>query len=109
MYDQQRNKKKRRNTQEKFRRRKISLISKVDDLHRLFGVDVFFVIQKNGRYYGYISVVNPYWPPNKEQIVSPFANLRRDYLTSYQERSYPRPDMKTPADFDEIKGKEKTK
>ena len=67
MYEQQRNK---RNTQEKFRRRKISLLSKADDLHRLFRADVFFAIRKKGRYYIYISAVNHHWPPTKEQIVS---------------------------------------
>jgi hypothetical protein len=74
----ERNKKSRKNTRENFRRRKISLISKVDDLHRFFGADVFFAIRKNGRYYVYISVVNPYWPPTKEQIVGPFTYLRRE-------------------------------
>jgi hypothetical protein len=70
MYKQQRNKK---NTQEKFRRRKISLLSKANDLHRFFGADVFLVIQKKGKYYTYISAKKPHWPPTKEQIVSPFA------------------------------------
>jgi hypothetical protein len=70
MYEQEQNKK---NTQEKFRRRKISLLSKADDLHRFFGADVFFVIQKNGKYYVYISAEKPHWPPTKEQIVSPFT------------------------------------
>jgi hypothetical protein len=46
MYKQQR---KKRNTQEKFRRRKISLVSKVDDLYRFFGADVFLAIRKRGK------------------------------------------------------------
>jgi hypothetical protein len=41
-------------------KRKISLISKADDLYRFFRADVFFAIRKKGRYYTYISVVNPY-------------------------------------------------
>jgi hypothetical protein len=67
---EQQNKK---NTREKFRRRKISLLKKADDLHRFFGADVFFAIRKNRKYYAYISAKKPYWPPTKEQIVSPFA------------------------------------
>jgi hypothetical protein len=70
MYKQQR---KKRNTQEKFRRRKISLVSKVDDLHRFFGADVFLAIRKRGRYYAYISTEELHWPPTKEQIVSLFT------------------------------------
>ncbi|TVY90171.1 hypothetical protein LAWI1_G005274 [Lachnellula willkommii] len=84
MYKQQR---KKRNTQEKFRRRKISLVSKVDDLHRFFGADAFLVIRMRGRYYAYISTEGPYWPPTKEQM----------------EQSYPLPEMKTPRDFDVVK------
>jgi hypothetical protein len=70
MNEQQRNKK---NTQEQFRRRKISLLNKADDLHRFFGADVFFAIRKKGKYYVYISAEKPHWPPTKEQIVSSFA------------------------------------
>jgi hypothetical protein len=70
MYEQQHNKK---NTQEKFRRRKISVLKKADDLHRFFGADVFFVIRKKGKYYAYISAEKPHWPPTKEQIVSHLA------------------------------------
>jgi hypothetical protein len=69
MYKQQR---KKRNIQEKFRRRKISLVSKVDDLHRFFGADIFLVIRKRGRYSAYISSDELHWPPTKEQIVSLF-------------------------------------
>jgi hypothetical protein len=72
MYEQQR-KKRIKVTQEKFRRRKISLVSKVDDLHRFFGADVFLVIRKRGRYYAYISTEELHWPPTKEQIVSLFT------------------------------------
>jgi hypothetical protein len=104
MYEQQRNKK---NIQENFRRRKISLLSKANDLHRSFGVDVFFAIRRKGKYYAYISAEKPHWPPTKEQIVSLFATVLRQRLTNSQEQSHPLPEMKTAADFDVIKGDEK--
>jgi hypothetical protein len=72
MYKQQRKKK---NTQENFRRRKTSLLSKANELHCFFGADVFFAIRKNGKYYAYISAENPHWPPTKDQIVSLFATI----------------------------------
>jgi hypothetical protein len=46
---------KKKNTREKFQRRKISLFNKADDFHRIFGADVFFVIREKGRYYTYTS------------------------------------------------------
>jgi len=67
MFKQLRNKK---NTREKFRRRKISLFNKADDFHRIFGADVFFVIREKGRYFTYTSTEEFHWPPTKEQIVS---------------------------------------
>ncbi|KAG9228273.1 hypothetical protein BJ875DRAFT_349513, partial [Amylocarpus encephaloides] len=51
-------------------RRKINLISKGDDLHRLFGVDVFLVIRKKGKHCGYNSRDKLDWPPTKEELVS---------------------------------------
>jgi hypothetical protein len=66
MLKQLRNKK---NAREKFGRRKISLFNKADDFHRIFGADVYFVIQKKGRYYTYTSADKLHWPPTKEQIV----------------------------------------
>ena len=74
MYEQQRNKK---NTLEKFRRRKISLLNKADDLHRFYKADVFFAIRKKGRYYAYISTVNLHWPSTKEQIVSRLLSYKQ--------------------------------
>jgi hypothetical protein len=70
MFKQKENRKCKKNTQEKFRRRKTSLISKADDLHRLFGAQVFLAIQYNGKYHTYVSTANSYWPPTREQIVS---------------------------------------
>jgi hypothetical protein len=85
MYKQQR----KRNTQEKFRRRKISLVSKVDDLHRFFRADVFLVIRKRGRYSGYISSDELYWPPTKEQIVSPFYYRVKIVTDKFSETELP--------------------
>jgi len=57
MYKQEQNKK---NTLEKFQQRKISLLSKANNLYRFFRANVFFVIQKKGKYYTYILVKKPY-------------------------------------------------
>jgi len=70
MSGQLQNKKSRKNTQENFRRRKENLISKADDLHRLFGADVFLVIRKKGKYSGYNSTEELEWPPRQEELVS---------------------------------------
>jgi hypothetical protein len=66
MNEQGQNKK----NQEKFRRRKISLLNKADDIYRLCRADVFFAIRKWRRYYAYISTQSLGWLPTKEQIVS---------------------------------------
>ncbi|KAH6667811.1 hypothetical protein B0J14DRAFT_658590 [Halenospora varia] len=91
MSKQLQNKKTRKNTQENFRRRKINLISKADDLHRFFGADIFLVIRKRGRYCAYYSREELDWPPTKEQL----------------EHSHPLPKIRTPADFDVTKGDDK--
>jgi hypothetical protein len=70
MSDQLQSRKTRKNTQENFRRRKINIISKADDLQRFFGADVFLVIRKKGKLCGYISRDKPDWPPTKEELVS---------------------------------------
>jgi len=70
MSRQLQNRKTRKNTQENFRRRKINLISKADDLYRFFGADVFLVIRKKGKYSGYNSREKLDWPPTKEELVS---------------------------------------
>jgi hypothetical protein len=77
MSKQLQNRKTRKNTQENFRRRKINLINKADDIHRFFGADVFLVIRKRGRYYAYISRERLDWPPKKEQLVSLFTAASR--------------------------------
>ncbi|KAG9228827.1 hypothetical protein BJ875DRAFT_525382 [Amylocarpus encephaloides] len=71
MSKQLQNRKTRKNSQEIFQQRKINLISKPDDLHRLFGADVFLVIRRKGRYcgyYGYNSSEDLDWPPRKEEL-----------------------------------------
>lgn len=70
MYKQQQ---KKRNTQKKFWRRKISLISKVDDLHRLFEADVFLLIWKKNRYYMYILTEELHWSLSKKQMMRLFS------------------------------------
>ncbi|KAF8847691.1 hypothetical protein BDZ45DRAFT_754648 [Acephala macrosclerotiorum] len=86
MSKQLQNRKTRKNTQENFRRRKINLISKADDLYRLFGADVFLVIRKRGKYCGYNSREELDWPPTKGELEH---------------------EIRTPADFDVTKGDDK--
>ena len=70
MSRQLQNRKTRKNTQENFRRRKINLINKADDLHRFFRADVFLVIRKKGKYSRYNSREELDWPPTKGELVS---------------------------------------
>jgi hypothetical protein len=63
------NRKSRKNIQENFRRRRINLIGKADDLHRFFGADIFLVIRRKGKYYGYNSRQDLAWPRTKEELV----------------------------------------
>lgn len=60
---------KNKSTQKKFRGRKVSIISKANELHRLCDAEVFFVARKNGKYYVYVAGVDPSWPPTLQQIV----------------------------------------
>jgi hypothetical protein len=76
MSKQLQNRKTRKNTQENFRRRKVNLISKADDLYRVFGADVFLIIRKRGRYCAYNSREGLDWPPTKEQLVSLFIAVK---------------------------------
>ena len=70
MSGQLQNRKTRKNTQENFRRRKINLISKADDLHRFFGADIFLVIRKKGKYSGYNLREELDWPLIKKELIS---------------------------------------
>jgi hypothetical protein len=63
------NRKSRKNIQENFRRRRINLIGKADDLHRFFGADIFLVIRRKGKYCGYNSRQDLAWPRTKEELV----------------------------------------
>jgi hypothetical protein len=76
MYKQQKKNSPQKNIYENFRRRRISLINKIDDLYRFFGADVYFVIRKKNRHYVYVSAINSQWPPTIEQIVRVF-NLHK--------------------------------
>jgi hypothetical protein len=75
---QQQDRRSGRNTQEMFRQRKISLISKADDLYRFYEAEVFFAIRTKGRYYVYTSSENSSWPPIMKQIVSLLAPVQRE-------------------------------
>ena len=56
-------------TQEKFQRRKKSLVSKANELKLLCDADVYLLIRRRGKFYTYSSLANS-WPPSPETIVS---------------------------------------
>jgi len=61
------NKSKRRT--ENLRRRKETLLKKVHELGRDYGVDVALILRQNGRYFTYRSIDLESWPPSMKEIV----------------------------------------
>lgn len=55
---------------EKFRKRKSSLMRKVNEISYLCQADIYLVMYRKGKYYTYSSTTRPAWPPNEETIVS---------------------------------------
>jgi hypothetical protein len=60
---------------ERLRRRKETWFGKGHELGMDYGVDVFQVIHKNGRYETYRSTDKPWWPPTWLEIVSRIHSL----------------------------------
>ena len=73
-----------RQTGEKFRKRKESLFRKCDELRIHCQADVYILVCRNGKYFVYKSTDHPSWPPSPEQIVSlslvPILNLCTDSI-----------------------------
>ncbi|KAL2137677.1 hypothetical protein VTI28DRAFT_8570 [Corynascus sepedonium] len=54
------------------RKRRKTLIKKVDEYHRLCGAQVYLVIWTNCRFYVYSSNSSPEWPPSSKDILNTF-------------------------------------
>ena len=61
------NKSKRRS--ENLRRRKETLLKKVYELGKDYGVDVALILRQNGQYFTYRSIEHESWPPSMKDIV----------------------------------------
>jgi len=57
---------------EKFLKRKKSLLKKGNELKQLCEADVYILLHHHGRYYIYTSTEQLSWPPNPDNIVSSF-------------------------------------
>jgi hypothetical protein len=61
-----------KNTREKFRTRKNTILKKADQLRLHCQADVYVLLRYQGKYYGYTSVDEASWPPSSESIVRLF-------------------------------------
>ena len=66
----------------RLRRRRHTLIRKVDEFHTLCGADLYMVIRMNGRFYEYSSTKQPSWPPQRAEIVSCHRQWREGFTDS---------------------------
>ncbi len=69
---------------EKFRKRKRSLVNKADQLAKLCQADVYLVVSRENQYITYSSTEKAGWPPSKDELVgnssdipTPTADLKR--------------------------------
>jgi len=58
-----------KNTKEKFRKRKNTILEKADQLRSLCQADVYVLLRYQGKYYAYKSTDEASWPPSSEGIV----------------------------------------
>ena len=70
----------------RLRRRRHTLIRKVDEFHTLCGAELYMVIRMNGRFYEYSSTKQPSWPPQRAEIVG----CSRPWPEGYTGLSYTR-------------------
>ena len=91
-------------TNEKFRKRKDSLLRKGDELSKLCEAGVYILLYHNNRFYVYTSEESPAWPPTPEKIVRLLLELEDLRLRRFKERSHPLPVLRTTAHFSRPKG-----
>lgn len=63
-------KRRRQREQERFQRRLRTYMSKAEKLRADFGIQVYTVIHKGGKYWEYSSVKEAAWPPTRDTLVS---------------------------------------
>ena len=64
----------------RLRRRRHTLIRKVDEFHTLCGAELYMVIRMNGRFYEYSSTKQPSWPPQRAEIVGCFQRWSEEHM-----------------------------
>ncbi|KAH8909442.1 hypothetical protein BR93DRAFT_935200 [Coniochaeta sp. PMI_546] len=69
--------------QAKIRKRRETILVNLHKYHELSRADIYFLLYVNGKFYRYIASQNPLWPPTEVQV----------------EKSYPLPQLHTPASF----------
>jgi hypothetical protein len=65
-----------KNVTENFRKRKITLMMKVDELKRDFGGEVYVLVWRNGKYFTYASSDRPAWPSSVTEVVSSLLQIK---------------------------------
>ena len=53
----------------RLRRRRLTIIRKLDEFHELCGAEMYMAMYMNSRWIEYSSSDNPSWPPQRSQIV----------------------------------------
>jgi len=69
--------KKDRRLREKFRKRKINLFKKANELAWMTESKIYIVVQHDDKYHTYKSTEEPKWPPSGREVVS-----KRDFILS---------------------------
>ncbi|KAB5581210.1 hypothetical protein GE09DRAFT_465350 [Coniochaeta sp. 2T2.1] len=54
----------------KMRKRRQTILNKIDEFHESSSADIYLLIHVNGKFYQYIASQNPLWPPTQTQVVS---------------------------------------
>ncbi|KAB5528996.1 hypothetical protein GE09DRAFT_1149318 [Coniochaeta sp. 2T2.1] len=67
----------------KIRKRRHTILKKIDEFHGFSSADIYLLVHVNGKFYRYVASQNPLWPPTQVQV----------------EKSYPLPQLYTPASF----------
>lgn len=84
---------------EAIRRRRETLFRKADELGKMSDAHIYLLVYDSGRYHLYSSRDESSWPPSKEHIVYLTYPLDMVHTNEMQNRSFPVPKKRTPADF----------
>ena len=84
---------------EAIRRRRETLFRKADELGKMSDAHIYLLVYDGGRYYSYLSIDEPFWPPSEEHIVYLTYPLDMVHTNQMQNRSFPVTIKRTPVDF----------